>query len=115
MKQGIVFCIAALAVSGAASSLMADDEVSQILGGQPVPIEELAEARGGTLTTVDADFASLTAQISNATSNINGTFNATNSIAADAFQNAAGAFTVIQNNGDNSIIQVNTMLHVIVQ
>ena len=115
MTKGIVFCIAALTAVGFGQSVMAQDEVSRLLGGNPISTEVLAEARGGTLQGLDADFGALTAEIGNVTSNITGPFNASNSIAANAFDNAAGAFTVIQNNGNNSIIQVNTMLSVVVQ
>ncbi len=115
MTKGIILCVAALAIAGTGHTAKAQEEVSRLLGGNPISTEELAEARGGSLQGLDADFAALSAEISNVTSNITGPFNASNSIAADAFQNAAGAFTVIQNNGNNSIIQVNTMLSVIVQ
>ena len=112
MTKGIVFGVAALAIVGAGQPVMAQEEVGRLLGS-PVSVDELAEARGGALP--DTDFGTLTAAITNSNAFTTGPFDPSNSIAATAFQNAAGAFTIIQNNGSNAIIQVNTVLSVVVQ
>ena len=112
MTKGIAFGIAALAVAGVVQPSLAQDEISRHLGS-PVSVDALAEARGGALP--DTDFAALAASITDSSAFTTGPFDHSNSIAATAFQNAAGAFTVIQNNGSNAIIQVNTVISVLVQ
>lgn len=73
-----------------------------------LPIQELQRHRGGSDTKV-LNFMDLDAALkeNRASENVTGT----NLVSSGAFSNASGLATVIQNSGNNVIIQNATILH----
>lgn len=73
--------------------------------------EELDTERGGEIVPVSD--ATLTATLEDNT--ITGSVTGTNSVGGDAFTGANGFFTVIQNSGNQVIIQDSTIINVTVE
>lgn len=76
--------------------------------GAPVSDHTLAHYRGGHLIQISD--ANLSAELSNNQAYFNS--NSGNSISGNAFQGASGIPTVVQNSGNNVIIQSATVLNV---
>ena len=78
--------------------------------GQPVPSAQLDVQRGGTdpgPVTINANMLNATLYDNAATDNVTGH----NTIASGAFAGSSGLATVIQNSGNNVIIQNGTVLN----
>ena len=81
--------------------------------GQPVPSDRLDTQRGGTdagPVTINANMLNAKLFNNSATDNVTGN----NAIAGGAFAGASGLATVIQNSGNNVIIQNGTVLNLTV-
>lgn len=78
--------------------------------GNPIPLAELDAQRGGTDTgpvTINANMLNAKLFNNRATDNVTGT----NTITGGAFAGASGLPIVIQNSGNNVIIQSGTVLN----
>jgi len=78
--------------------------------GSPVPLEQLDTQRGGTDTgpvTINANFLNAKLNHNAAIENVTGN----NTINGNAFAGASGLPIVIQNSGNNVIIQSGTVLN----
>ena len=78
--------------------------------GKPLPVAQLESQRGGTDTgpvTINANMLNAKLFNNKATDNVTGT----NTIAGGAFAGASGLPIVIQNSGNNVIIQSGTVLN----
>jgi len=76
----------------------------------PLAEEELGDARGGEYHLTQVSQASETASQNG--NSVNGTWNGGNWISDSAFSNTSGFATVIQNSGNNVIIQNSLILNV---
>ena len=82
--------------------------------GHPVPSAQLDTQRGGTETsplTINANMLNAKLFDNSATDNVTGN----NTITGGAFAGASGLATVIQNSGNNVIIQNGTVLNLTVK
>ncbi|HLQ85967.1 MAG TPA: hypothetical protein VK110_07415 [Salinisphaeraceae bacterium] len=79
--------------------------------GQPVPDAELAQHRGGQAVTFNTQYLDAHLADNLAAYNLTGS----NQVSGHAFAGTSGIPTVIQNSGNNVIIQNATILNVSVQ
>lgn len=79
--------------------------------GKPMPDTVLAQYRGGHAFTFNAQHLNATLFDNEASNNLTGS----NLITGDAFAGASGIPTVIQNSGNNVIIQNATILNITVR
>ena len=102
-------------VLGLAAALSAAPAVAQdrAFGAEtPLAMEVLAEHRGRFATpTLDGDTVNLSATVANNDVYF-GAGLATNNIDSSAFADAAGVFTVIQNTGNNVVIQTGVAINI---
>lgn len=104
----IVAIVAIVAFSGGAASAATPPQQSPPTSfGQPTPVEALGDMTGGSDTTQNTNQLNATMSEADARRNITGT----NVISSDALSNASGIPTVIQNSGNNVIIQNATIVN----
>ncbi|MDD5330837.1 MAG: hypothetical protein PHX38_12615 [Sulfuricella sp.] len=115
MKKSICFLVGVSALSLTALSLpaMADDQAGPDIGafGAAIPDELLAANRGGQTLEINTNNLDATLTDNQAISNITGS----NLVSSGAFSSANGMNTVIQNSGNNVIIQNATILNLTLQ
>lgn len=109
----MTMCRACLALLAAASSVCAARDpasaaADRLFEQRAVPDEQLARHRGGADTRV-LNFMDIDAALHSNSARANVTGN--NSVSTGAFSNASGLATVIQNSGNNVIIQNATILN----
>jgi hypothetical protein len=112
MRSSTVFRIAVLgALFGFGHAAHATDADPQFAAwGAPVSSEKLRVHRGGTdMPATPLNAVQLNAKMFNNSANFNLTGN--NVVSDGAFANASGLPTVIQNSGNNVIIQNSTILN----
>ncbi len=103
------FILASVLGAGISTAHAGSPETKEILG-QPLPSAQLDAQRGGTdLGPLTINTNQLNARLFNnsATDNVTGH----NTITGNAFAGASGLPTVIQNSGNNVIIQSGTVLN----
>jgi hypothetical protein len=86
-----------------------DTTVSVVTG---IPDDELDAQRGGEIVSISEAMLSATLEDNTLTGS---TITGTNTVAGDAFTSANGFFTVIQNSGNQVIIQDSTIINVTVE
>lgn len=107
LAEGVVVCL--LTAASLATLARADQPVSAL--GAALPDAELATHRGGY--GLDINLNNLNAQLysNKALNNVTGD----NSVSQSAFSGASGFATVVQNSGNNVIIQNATILNLKLQ
>ena len=105
--------LACVALACAVGAACATPPVSQPLPaafGQPTPVERLQAMTGGSETTNNINQQTLNGTMSE--TEAKNTISGGNVISGSAFDNAAGLPTVIQNSGNNVLIQNSTIVNV---
>lgn len=95
----------------AASTQADEDGIANLSSVEIASLDELAEARGTEgvdITTLNTMNVKATLTNNTATNNVTGT----NIIDTSAFTGASGMFSVIQNTGNNVVIQDSTIVNV---
>lgn len=105
--------LAALLLNTASPQAMANEEVKPETGtlGVAIPDAQLSENRGGYTMELNTNSLSATLYDNKAIDNVTGS----NYINGGAFSGASGLPTVIQNSGNNVLIQNATILNVKMQ
>lgn len=105
--------IAALLLNTATPPALANEEVKPdtVTLGTAIPDAQLSENRGGYTLELNTNSLSATLNDNTATNNVTGS----NYINGGAFSGASGLPTVIQNSGNNVLIQNATILNVKMQ
>jgi len=106
VRQAAIVAIVAFC-GGAAFAATPPQQSQPTTFGQPTPVETLGVMTGGSDTTHNTNTLNATMSEADAKRNITGT----NIISADALSNASGIPTVIQNSGNNVIIQNATIVN----
>ncbi|SEP13346.1 hypothetical protein SAMN02800692_3868 [Luteibacter sp. UNC138MFCol5.1] len=107
-RVSLAAIVAIVAFSGGAAFAATPPQQSPPISfGQPTPVEALGDMTGGSDTTHNTNQLNATMSEADARRNITGT----NVISSDALSNASGIPTVIQNSGNNVIIQNATIVN----
>jgi len=106
---GLTFFAAIQAAPCAFAEDRSDSTSSPIISG--IPDDELDVQRGGEIVPISD--ATLTATMQE--NSITGSITGTNSVGGSAFTGASGFFTVIQNSGNQVIIQDSTIINLTVE
>lgn len=106
---GIAILAAIPAAPCAFAEERSDSTSSPLVSG--IPDDELDAQRGGEIVPISD--ATLTATMEENT--ITGSITGTNSVGGSAFTGASGFFTVIQNSGNQVIIQDSTIINLTVE
>jgi len=112
--KGMVGAVALLALMSISPSIWAAPGTTgggSLLLGKAVPNASLKDKRGGHATTVNTNQLNAKLYDNQAIANITGT----NTISTSAFAGMSGYATVVQNSGNNVIIQNATILNVKMQ
>ncbi|SEM89245.1 hypothetical protein SAMN02800694_2047 [Luteibacter sp. UNCMF331Sha3.1] len=106
VRQAAIVAIAAFC-GGAAFAATPPQPSQPTTFGQPASVETLGVMTGGSDTTHNNNTLNATMSEADAKRNVTGT----NIISSDALSNASGIPTVIQNSGNNVIIQNATIVN----